>query len=683
MKLGFRSKTYLGILFLLLLFGAVIFFMVSSIMKEALLEENRNRGISTGTILAARVAEPILVMDFLRMKTLVDETARLSDDISYIFVLDAEGETLVHTFKGGFPVALKTANTVLDAHSYGIRLLDTGSELIYDYAIPVLIGDSRFGTVRLGLLRTKVQNAINRLLRGALFSTGLGILLAGVLGAALARLVIGRIKMLHQSSEQVLRGDLDVQTAPPLKRNCWEIVNCDKKECPAYGNLYHRCWYLSGTLCTYCVEGDYAKKIDGCLKCPVYKKCSGDEIQSLAECFNSMTLSLKTHLYELKDAEKTLMEQRQLLRTILDATPDFVSLQDRDSVYQAVNKAFCRLVGKREDEIIGKTDFDLFKRKRAEIDMKEDQEILKSGKPLIEENEIISAKGRQWIHVVKIPVRDADGNIAGLLYSGRDITELKRVQEQLNHAQKMETVGELTAGIAHEINTPLGIVLGYSQLLIEDVDPGSQAYEDLKIMEKQIKICKKIVSDLLRFSRHTESKVALVDINQSVDDVISVVEHTFKMDRVEIHTDYDKKLPPVKGDKEKLNQVFINLLNNAYDAIEKDGIITFETRFDEENGELVISVTDTGQGISSENIEKIFDPFFTTKMVGKGTGLGLSVTYGIIQEHNGRIEVQSPPVPTIEKKTNDTKGTAFIIHLPVLEEKEREEIEDGKNIGTG
>jgi len=683
MKLGFRSKTYLGILFLLLLFGAVIFFMVSSIMKEALLEENRNRGISTGTILAARVAEPILVMDFLRMKTLVDETARLSDDISYIFVLDAEGETLVHTFKGGFPVALKTANTVLDAHSYSIRLLGTGSELIYDYAIPVLIGDSRFGTVRLGLLRTKVQNAINRLLRGALFSTGLGILLAGFLGAALARLVIGRIKMLHQSSEQVLRGDLDVQTAPTLKRNCWEIVNCDKKECPAYENLYHRCWYLSGTLCAYCEEGEYAKKIDGCLKCPVYKKCSGDEIQSLAECFNSMTLSLKTHLYELKDAEKTLKEQRQLLRTILDATPDFVSLQDRDSVYQAVNKAFCELVGKREDEIIGKTDLDLFKRKRAETDLKEDLEILESGKPLIMENEILSAKGRQWFHVVKIPVRDADGNIVGLLCSGRDITELKRVQEQLNHAQKMETVGELTAGIAHEINTPLGIVLGYSQLLIEDVDPGSQAYEDLKIMERQIKICKKIVSDLLKFSRHTESKVALVDINQSIDDVISVVEHTFKMDRVEIHTDYGKKLPPVKGDKEKLKQVFINLLNNAYDAIEKDGIISFETHFDAENGELVISVTDTGQGIPSENIEKIFDPFFTTKMVGKGTGLGLSVTYGIIQEHNGRIELQSPPVSTIKKATKGTKGTVFIIYLPVLGEKEREETENGKNIGTG
>jgi len=683
MKLGFRSKTYLGIFFLIFLFGAVIFFIVSRIMKEALLEENRNRGVSTGTILAARVAEPILVMDFLRMKTLVDETARLSDDIFYIFILDAEGEILVHTFKGGFPVALKTANTVSDVHRYGIRLLDTGRELIYDYAIPVLIGDSRFGTVRLGLLRTRVQDAINRLLRGALFSTVLGILLAGFLGTALARIVIGRIKILHQSSEQVLRGDLDVQTAPPLKRNCWEIVNCDKKECPAYGNLSHRCWYLSGTLCAYCAEGDYAKKIDSCFKCPVYKKCSGDEIQSLAECFNSMTYSLKTHLLRLQDTEKTLKEQRKLLRTILDATPDFVSLQDRDSVYQAVNKAFCKLVGKREDEIIGKTDFDLFKRKRVEINRKEDQEIFESGKPLIKENEIIGAKGKLWIHVVKIPVRDDEGKTVGLLCSGRDITELKRVQEQLNHAQKMETVGKLTAGIAHEINTPLGIILGYSQLLLEDVDPESQDYEDLKIMEKQIKICKKIVSDLLRFSRHTESKVALVDINQSIDDVISVVEHTFKLDRVEIYTNYDKKLPPVKGDKEKLKQVFVNLLNNAYDAIESDGIITFQTSFDEENSELVISVADTGHGIQSENIEKIFDPFFTTKMVGKGTGLGLSVTYGIIQEHNGRIEVQSPPISTIEKATNDTKGTVFIIYLPVLEEKEREETEDGKNIGAG
>ncbi len=683
MKLGFRSKTHLGILFLIFLFGAVIFFMVSKIMKEALLEETKNRGIYIGSILAARMAEPILVMDFLRMKTLVDETMRLSGDVFYIFVLDSEGEPLVHTFKDGFPVELKRVNTVSDTAAYNMRLLDTGKKLVYDYAVPVLIGKSRFGTIRLGLLRTRVQNAINRLLRGAFLSTLLGILLAGLLGTALVRLVTGRINLLHKSAEQILRGNLDIQTAPLLKKNCWDITNCDKKECPAYGNIHHRCWYLSGTLCAYCAEGDYAKKIDSCIKCPVYKKCSGDEIQSLAECFNSMTLSLKTHLQDLKDTEKILKDQRNLLITILNATPDFVSLQDKNSVYQAVNKAFCELVGKKEDEIIGKTDFDLFQRERAENDLKEDLGILKSGKPLVVENEIIGAKGKRWFHVVKIPVRDTEGNIVGLLCSGRDITEVKQMQEQLNQAQKMESIGQLTAGICHEINTPLGIILGYTQLLLEDVEPETQIYEDLKTVEKQTKICKKIVSDLLRFSHPPRSTMMPLDINKTIEDGLSVVEHTLSLERILLVRRFSPDIPKIMGDGEKLKQAIINLVNNAFDAIGTDGTITITTGYDKVADEVTILVSDTGPGIKQEHIDKVFDPFFTTKSVGKGTGLGLSVTFGIIKEHGGTIEVENITASHENKKDGDIKGSVFTIHLPISGKKEKEEISNGKDISAG
>ncbi|MGW8324492.1 MAG: PAS domain-containing protein, partial [Desulfobacterales bacterium] len=464
MKLGFRSKIYIGILSLLILLGIVIFFVVSRIMTESLLEENRNRGISISVNLAARMVEPILAMDFLRMKNLVDETVQLSDDIFYTFVLDSEGKPLVHTFKGGFPVDLKNANTVADNQKFSMRLLDTGKELIYDYAVPVFIGSDRLGTVRIGLLQTKVQKAINRLVWSAFLSTGFVILVAGFVGTFLLRPVTRRIKILHDSSEQVLKGNLDVHTAPILKKNCWQIMNCDKRECPAYENFSHRCWYTAGTLCPTCVEGEYAKKISTCQTCLVYRKCSGDEIQSLAESFDTMTLSLEGHLSELQHAEKTLKEQRSLLQTVLDAIPDFVSLQDSKAVYRSVNKAFCNIVGKNEDEIVGKTNFDLFQRELAETYNQEDLIILDKNTPLIKEDKISSAKGEKWLHVVKIPVFEDDGNVVGLLCSGRDITELKRVQEQLTQSQKMEAVGQLTAGIAHEINTPLGIILGYAQL---------------------------------------------------------------------------------------------------------------------------------------------------------------------------------------------------------------------------
>ena len=670
MKLGFRSKIYIGILSLLILLGIVIFFVVSRIMTESLLEENRNRGISISVNLAARMVEPILAMDFLRMKNLVDETVQLSDDIFYTFVLDSEGKPLVHTFKGGFPVDLKNANTVADNQKFSIRLLDTGKELIYDYAVPVFIGDDRLGTVRIGLLQTKIQKAINRLVWSAFLSTGFVILIAGFVGTFLLRPVTKRIKILHDSSEQVLKGNLDVHTAPILKKNCWQIMNCDKRECPAYENFSHRCWYTAGTLCPTCVEGEYAKKISTCQTCLVYRKCSGDEIQSLAESFDTMTLSLEAHLSELQNAEKTLKEQRSLLQTVLDAIPDFVTLQDSKAVYKSVNKAFCNIVGKNEDEIVGKTNFDLFRRELAETYNQEDLIILDTNKPLVKEDKISSAKGEKWLHVVKIPVFEDDGNVVGLLCSGRDITELKRVQEQLTQSQKMEAVGQLTAGIAHEINTPLGIILGYAQLLLDDTDPEGQIHADLEMIEKHTKICRKIVSDLLRFSRHSESTITLLDINESIEESIKVLEHTFNLDMITINRNYGLNLPNIKGDKDKFSQIFMNLLSNAHDAIGTHGTIDIKTNYDKNNDELIIFVGDTGSGISPNKIDRIFNPFYTTKSIGKGTGLGLSVTFGIIKDFGGSIEVESPPSNIISNEFNSPQSTVFIIRLPTIPEEE-------------
>ncbi len=674
LKFGFRTKLYLVMLSLLVLFGILMFLMVGKIMREALLEENRNRGISIATNLAARAAEPILAIDFLRMKNLVDETTRLSDDIFYIFILGENDETLVHTFKGGFPIELKTANRVADDQKYSIRLLDTGDRLVYDYAVPVLIGNDRFGTIRLGLLRTRVQKAFNRLLGIVFVTTGFVTLVAGFVGAALANTVTRRIKILHESAERALRGDLDTHTSPLLKENCWEIMQCNNTDCVAYGNLYHRCWYLAGTFCAKCIEGDYAKKIDNCRQCEVFKRSAGDEIQSLAECFDYMTLSLNTRLLEQQAAEKTMREQRQLLKTILDATPEFVYLQDRDAVYLAANKAFCRFLGKDEQDIVGKSDFDLFSEERARKNIEETEQVIMSGQPLEKQERIESALGIKWCHVVRMPVRKPDGNISGILWSGRDITALKEMEARLVHSRKMESVGQLAAGIAHEINTPLGVILGYAQVLLEEIPEDDAKHKDLEIINRQCKICRKIVADLLKFSRQTDSiSYAFFDINKVIAEVISVVEHTYKLDRVTIQSDVDDLLPCFLGDRDKFKQVFVNLLNNAHDAIGTDGCIYIASRFDPAANKLIISVTDNGAGISKENQARIFDPFFTTKPVDKGTGLGLSVTYAIIQEHGGRITSESPPETAPGCGGERNKGAAFIIHLPAFDHNHLEE----------
>jgi len=661
MKPGFRKKIYAGFFSLLLLQGLVLFFWVSHVMKTSLLQEIKNRGISIGTTLSARMVEPMLAMDFLRMRVLLDETVQLEPDISYTFVLDGEGQPLIHTFKKGFPTALKNLNVVPDHHKGTMLLLDTGDQLIYDYAVPVIVDAQRLGTLRLGLLRIRAEKAVSKIMVSAVVTITSTIFIAGIVGSLLLNPMTKSIKKLHESSEQALRGNLDVKTAPMLGKNCWDIMKCHKRECPAYKNYHHRCWYMAGTLCPTCVEGEYAKKIDSCHQCQVYRKCSGDEIQSLAESFDAMTLSLKGNLSNLKHAESVLNEQKARLQTILDAIPDFISLQDHEGRYVSVNRAFCDMLNKKIEEILGKFNGDLFPQILARQYNKEDRNLFKYGLPLTKENKITDKKGTSWLHVVKIAVLDADERVGGLVCSGRDITQLKAVQEQLTHAQKMESVGRLAAGVAHEINTPLGIILGYAQILLEDVEKEGQIHDDVTTIVKQTRVCSKIVADLLSFSRSRESIISEFDIHDAIDEVLDVLLHTFGLNHVVVKRNYYPSSLKMKGDKEKLKQVYINLLNNALDAIEKDGIISIQTGLGTVDGEIMISISDTGHGVTKENIRKIFEPFYTTKGPDKGTGLGLSVTFGIIKEHNGSIDVFSPPVSATD---DQGRGTQFVVSLP-------------------
>lgn len=675
-RLSFRSKIILGITALVLAFGLVSAFFASKVASQAMLAEIKKRGASLGLSLAARTADPMLALDFLRLKNMVDEVKESSDDIVYVFVQDKYGQVLSHTFKIGFPVDLKDANQVPPGVPQHIQLLDTGDERVYDFAIPVTISHERLGTVRVGLSQIKAQAAAERLLF-TIFGVSAGVgLLAVVMGTLFAGTVTRRLNILRQSAEEMVKGNLDLQTGPRLKRNCWEIMECDKPECPAYGNTRHRCWYLTGTLCPECVEGGFEKKFSACKKCPVYKEIAGDEIQGLAEAFDFMALSLKHTIEELKAAETNLIRQQQLLKTILDVTPDLVSLQDDRLAYQAVNPAFCQFFDLPAQEIIGKTDKDIFPPEQARHIEIEDTQVLQTGHPLSKELLVSKNNHKRWLHMVKVPVYDQD-KIAGLLFSARDITQIKRYQEQLIQSVKMEQLGKLAGGMAHEINTPLAIILGYTQMLIEDLPQDSESHEFLKLIEKQAQICRRLVADLLGFSRQMESKMAEMDLNHSIEEVLQLVRHPFKQNWVDIEADLDPDLPPITGDLEKLKQVWINLLNNAFEAIGEDGVIRVTSRLCPQGRRVLVTVADTGSGINPEDQKRIFEPFFTTKAPGAGTGLGLSVTFGIVQDHLGKISVISPAPPEYLGQIKSTRtpgpGTVFLIELPISQEEPQED----------
>lgn len=669
-RLKFRTKLILGMSAILIVMAALLLPLVGTMSAKSLVDESKKRGSSLAESLASRAVDSMLARDYLRLKNMVDEQNSV-EDVVYAFVQDRDGHVMAHTFHKGFPVDLISANGVGDERIVHIQLLSDGVDRIYDFASPVVVTGERLGTVRIGLSKLRINIAVQRqlTLMAGLFA---GVLfIATIIGTLFARRVTARLAQLRIHAEEMLMGNLDIQSGPTRDVHCWERQNCTLTQCPAYGDRRRRCWYIAGTLCPDCNnEENFQCRLQSCKRCAIFKANAGDEIQDLAETFDVMSLSLKSHIDELSDAERNLRDQQRLTRTILDVTPDRVSLIDNRLRYQGANLSFARSVGLDIAAIEGKTDFDLFDEGVAEERHLAARDILASGNRLDTQIMVPDESGNRWFHVVCIPVLDEDGRVDGMLRTDRDITDIKGYEVQLLQAQKMESLGMLAGGVAHEINTPLGIILGYAQLLQEDVESGSQIHDDLAVIEKQTQVCKKIVADLLGFSRQNQSTKREMCFNNSVMEAITLVRHTFSLNRVSIVTELDDRFPVIYGDPEKLKQVWINLLNNSHDAMPDGGVILVRTRLDTPLGIVTLSTADSGIGIPEDALKNIFDPFYSTKPVGAGTGLGLSVSFGIIEDHDGHIRAESPVpddfhFPSVSENLPQGPGTMFEITLPL------------------
>ena len=660
----FGTKITASIIVVLLLLGIGLSITMHQLVLRSLLAECKVRGASLAVNLAARAGEPVLAVDYLQLQNLVDGLIKTDPDALYAFVMDQKEVPLVHTFSGGFAIDLRSVNPVSDRQSHQVVRLRAGSQDIYDFAAPILIGVDRIGTARVGLSLDRIYSVVRKVTLTIIVSISIAIAIAGLISTALASTITRKIRVLHGAAEDIIKGNLDISAAQRIGGNCWEMVKCGRTGCPAFGDESRRCWYLVGTLCESCAAGGYRSKIENCKECKVYRRNSGDEVQHLAEFFDVMAFTLKERLEKLHAADLNLRQQQQLVQTILDATPDLVSLKDSLFQYSSVNQAFCSYVGKNEAEILGKTVTEIFSHEQAFLAANEENNVMHTGNTVLVERSLTSPHaGQRLFHIAKTAVKNADGVVVGLLSTARDITEMRSMHERVANAQRLESIGQLAAGVAHEINTPLGIILGYAQLLVEDFPEDSEFHDNLVLIEKYARICKKIVGDLLSFSRSTESFLQPLDLNELIIQISAILEHTFSLDRIIINHALAERMPSVIGDREKLGQVMMNLLTNAHDAIESNGTITVRSGINDDAGEAIIEVADTGPGVPNEILRRIFEPFFTTKGVGKGTGLGLSVTFGIIKEHGGKIEVVSPYPPRDDGKGG---GSLFIIKLPFI-----------------
>ena len=231
---------------------------------------------------------------------------------------------------------------------------------------------------------------------------------------------------------------------------------------------------------------------------------------------------------------------------------------------------------------------------------------------------------------------------------------LATTQETLMHSERLASMGQLAAGVAHEINNPLGVVIMYTNLLLEECEKDAEIRDDLKMIAEQANRCKRIVAGLLDFAR--QNKVAHQAINVR-DLVVSTLQNLAKPANVELEIEHQENDPVAEVDQDQMVQVLINLVGNAYDAMPEGGKLWVRTKGDD--SWIIFEVQDTGTGIPRENMNKLFEPFFTTKMMGKGTGLGLPVVYGIVKLHRGDISVESNADPT-----QGPTGSTFRVKLP-------------------
>ena len=662
-RFSLKLKMFGGTMAVVLLVSAVIAILARWILVTSLNRELEQRGVAIGQSIAERASGYILDKDRANLVSLIFDAAQLGERkvlVSYIFIQDNEGRTLANTFIRPFPEDLRTINPLRENAEYGIDLVDFESTQAIDIAVPVREGIYTLGAVHVGLSKSHIDSLVGKLRTTFLgFITAVTVVMFLIV-LRLSNAVARPLSRLTQAADAISRGSMDAPEA------MLGLSDDAIKHCQAYADTDLPCWHFDQNRS----DADTVNLVNSrtCRECRFYRKDGGgDEVAQLAESFSNMVWSIRLYRRRLRESEEKY-------RSLFDSNPDPVFVVDAvsgrildansqaEAVYGYGRKELSgRQVGDLEPEADGGGVADYLDDRDApgRVLFPKLRHVRKDGSPLYVN-----------VHACRIAYRGRDA----VIVSATDITELVEKDAQLIQASKMKTLGEMSAGIAHELNQPLNAIKIGSDYLKMVAETGKTPTPEALAtvtnqVSQQVDRAAAIIGHLRDFGRKSEPRLESVDINKPIRGVFTIIGHELALQGIEISLDLTADAL-IKAHANRLEQVFFNLVVNARDAMIDKACPTGRKRprrlaitSRSADGRVTVAVSDTGCGIPESERRKIFEPFFTTKETGQGMGLGLAITYGIVRDYGGLIEVDSAP----------EQGSVFRLTFPT--------VKSGSNMG--
>ena len=613
-RLSHKNKIFIASVAVILLVSVGIALVARWVLVSSLINRLEQRGVGIAGSVAEKSRGDVLDGDLKALHRLLLAESRVGnreDLIAYMFVLGPDGKVLAHTFSGGFPETLLNINPIESKQHHGVEQIIFGHLSPYDIAFPVKNGAVQIGAVHVGLRKGYIDGIVSRL----------RITFVGFISV----IVIIFFGIAHWLSGYITR---------PM------------------GELIRRAKNIS--------RGNLEEEPTNFTEFTPNRSFRGDDIEQLTDAFNHMTASIRASREQLKESEAKY-------RSLFDSGPNpvFVVSRNRFIILDA-NPAAAETYGYTRQELINRPFEDLGTFEYGDLGG------ATSGEKGTTNMCVLSYKARHYRKGVEpfyVNVRACPGTYQDrevIILATNDVTESMEKDAQLIQVSKMKSLGEMSAGMAHELNQPLNAIkMGndFLTFMLEKgrVIPPEKLSQVAKEVSAQVGRASEIITRLREFARKADFSREKVAINDPVLNVVKIFGQQLKLQSILLRFLPGKRIPPVRASNNRLEQVFFNLLSNGRDAIvqkretfHQSVKARISVRSFTKNGWAAVAVSDTGAGISRHARDKIFEPFFTTKEVGKGMGLGLAIVYEIVVEHGGEIRVHS----------GTGIGTTFVVWLP-------------------